>query len=218
MKNAITWTAIVSLHFILFVLSALHRLTQIQMIQIPLNMMQQSFLVHICLFWPRFYFCLFKPNENRRSIWEIITCPVPPEGRKASTQSNRIPCINSKYCCFSFYKVQGAYTHLNQKQKKDLDEKVAAETTLVFFDDPLHLAVPYVYFLEMLPEPPDGLLKSILSLTLMLIVYLYPVLRGLIRLWVRFLSAQASSKRNNGLFFNMDDVVENETRNNLPCI
>ena len=36
--NSITWTAVFSLHMILFVLSALHRLTQIRIIQIPLNM------------------------------------------------------------------------------------------------------------------------------------------------------------------------------------
>ena len=41
----------------------------------------------------------------------------------------------------------------------------------------------------MLPEPPDGLLKSILSLALILIVYLYPILRGLTRLWRRSLIA-----------------------------
>ena len=34
-RNAITWTAIISLHMILFVISALHRLTQIPIIQIP---------------------------------------------------------------------------------------------------------------------------------------------------------------------------------------
>ena len=37
-RNAITWTAIISLHLILFVLSALHILTLIPIIQILLNM------------------------------------------------------------------------------------------------------------------------------------------------------------------------------------
>ena len=40
-RNAITWTAIISLHVIIFVLSALHRLTQIPIIKIPLNMMEK---------------------------------------------------------------------------------------------------------------------------------------------------------------------------------
>ena len=90
--------------------------------------------------------------------------------------------MNDKFCCFSFYQVQGAHAHLNQKSEKDLDQAVAAATTLVFYDDPLHLAVPYIYFLKMVPEPPDGLMRSTLSLALILLVYLYPILRGLVRL------------------------------------
>ena len=86
---------------------------------------------------------------------------------------------------FSSYQVQGAYVHLNQRHIKDLDEEVAAATTLVLYNDPLRLAVTYIYLSEMLPEPPDVLLKSIFSITLILIVYLYPILRGLILLWGR---------------------------------
>ena len=89
----------------------------------------------------------------------------------------------------------GAYAHLNQIHEKDLDEAVAAATTLVYYNDPLRLAAPYVYLLEMLPEPPNGLLKSILSLTLILIVYLYPILRGLTRLWRRSLIAYMSQHK-----------------------
>ena len=47
----------------------------------------------------------------------------------------------------------------------------------------------------MLPEPPDGLLKSIFSLTLILIVYLEPILRGLTCLWKRSLIAQMSQRK-----------------------
>ena len=99
-RNAITWTDIISIHLIIFVLSALHRLTKIPIIQIPLNMMEQSFIVCACLFWPKFYYCIFKPNNNRRKIWEIIASPVPPDGRKFIKQSNRIPCLNSTFSCF----------------------------------------------------------------------------------------------------------------------
>ena len=144
---------------ILFVLSALHRLTQIPIIQIPLNMMEKSIIARSCLFWPKLYYCLFKPDNNRRKIREIITSPVPSNGRKSSKQSNRIPCLNAKFSCFSTHQVQGAYAHLNESHEKDLDEAVAAATTLVFYNDSLRLAVPYVYLLEILPEPPDGLLK-----------------------------------------------------------
>ena len=104
-RNAITWTTIISLHMILFVLSALHRLNQIPIIKIPLNMMEQSIIGRACLFWTKFYYCLFKPDNNRRTIWEIITSPVPPDGRKSSKQSNRIPCLNATFSCFSSYQV-----------------------------------------------------------------------------------------------------------------
>ena len=131
-RNAITWTDIISLHLIIFVLSDLHRLTQIPIIQILLNMTEQSFIVRACLFWPNFYYCLFKPNKNRQTIWEIITSLVPPDIHKATEQSNRIPCLNATFSCFSSYQVQGAYAHLNQRHEKDLDEAVAAATTIVF--------------------------------------------------------------------------------------
>ena len=82
-----------------------------------------------------------------------------------------------------------AHAHLKQRHEKDLDEAVAAATTLIYYNDPLHLAVTYVYLLEILPEPTNGLLNSMLSLTLILIVYLYSILRGLTRLWRRSLIA-----------------------------
>ena len=99
------------------------------------------------------------------------------------------------FSCFSSYQVQGAYAHLNQRHEKDLDEAVAAATTLVFYNDPLRLAVPCVYLLEILPEPPDGLLKSIFSLPIILIVYLYLILRGLICLGGRSLIAYMSHRK-----------------------
>ena len=86
--------------------------------QIPLNMIEQSFIVRACLFWPKFYYCLFKPNKNRRKIWEIITSPSPIDERKASKQSNRIPCLNTTFSCFSYYQVQWEYSHLNQRHEK----------------------------------------------------------------------------------------------------
>ena len=163
-RNGATWIAIIGLHSVLFTLSALDRLTQIWAVKVALNMAQNLTIVRICLYWPNFYWSLFRPKPNRRSIWAIITCPVPPDGPKANEQSNRIPCMNAKFCCFSFYQVQGTHAHLNQKTEKDLDRAVAAATAIVFYDDPLHLAVPCIYCLKMLPKPPNGVLRSILSL------------------------------------------------------
>ena len=146
-RNAITWTAIISLHMILFILSALDRLTQISIIQILLNMMEQPIKARACLFWPKFYYCLFKSDNNRQTIWEIITSPVPPDGRKAIKQSNRITFLNATFSWFSSYQVQGEYAHLTRRHEKDLDEAVATATTLIYYNNPLRLAVPYVYLL-----------------------------------------------------------------------
>ena len=139
----------------------------------------------MCLYWPRFYYSIFKWKQNRQTIWEIITRPVPPGGTKERRPSNIIVCLNQKSFYFYFYQTQGAYAHLDQRSEKNLDKAVTAETVAVFYDDPLHLATPYIFFMERLPEPLDGLLKSMLSFILILFVYLYPILRGLISLWTK---------------------------------
>ena len=51
------------------------------------------------------------------------------------------------------------------------------------------LAVPYEFLLARLPEPPDGLLKSALSLGLILLVYSLMIIKGILRLWLRLLAA-----------------------------
>ena len=105
LRNGAKWTAIIGLHAILFAISALYGLTQIWTVKVALNLVQNLTIVRICLYWPKFYWSLFRPTPNRRSIWAIITRPVPPDGPKTNEQSNRIPCMNAKFCCFSFYQV-----------------------------------------------------------------------------------------------------------------
>ena len=139
-------------------------------------MLFQSTLACTCLFWPWFYYSLLYQN-NGQSIWDIITNPVPPKARKKATRpSNHIICLNGNLYCHSFYQVRGVHAHINQKLEKDLDEAVAAATQLVYYDYPLHLTITYVFFLKLLPEPPDGILKLFLSFTLILFVYLYPII------------------------------------------
>ena len=62
----------------------------------------------------------------------------------------------------------------------DLEHAVSATTDIVFYDDPLYLEIPYILFLERLPDAPNGEIKSMLSHNLILVVYFYPVARGLI--------------------------------------
>ena len=83
--------------------------------------------------------------------------------------------------CYSNYQVQGEYAHLNQKIFQDLDEALAAACAIRYYNDPLHLAVPYLFFMDLLPEPPDRFVKSFLSLVLILFVYCYPIFIALIR-------------------------------------
>ena len=95
------------------------------------------------------------------------------------------------------HQVIGTYAHLNQKREEDLDEAIAEAIKLVYYDDPLHLAIPYNFFMEMLPEPPDGILKSVFFTTLILFVYLYLIICSVLRLWMRLLGAYISQTRNN---------------------
>ena len=63
------------------------------------------------------------------------------------------------------------HAHFNKIKEKDQDEAVAAATALVYYDDPLHLAIPYMFFLELFRETPNGMIKSILSYTLIVFAY-----------------------------------------------
>ena len=51
---------------------------------------------------------------------------------------------------------------MNQRLTKDLDEAVVEANVINYYDGPLHLAVPYIFFMEILPDTPDGLTKSML--------------------------------------------------------
>ena len=103
LRNDIIWIVYIIIHFIIFVLKKLHTLIQIHTIQFALNMLFQSTLACTCLFWPRFYYSLLN-KRNGRSIWDIITNPVPPKGSKKATRtSNHIVCLKRNLYCHSFY-------------------------------------------------------------------------------------------------------------------
>ena len=91
LRNGIIWIAVFGIHFVLFALKMTHRLVQIRPIQFALKMLIQSTLARICLFWPRFYYSLLYKKKGR-SLWEIITNPVPPNGKKDRwTHQNSLP-------------------------------------------------------------------------------------------------------------------------------
>ena len=105
-----------------------------------------------------------------------------------------------RYYCHSFYQGKGAYARLHQQSGKDIEDAFSDATDKVFYDDPLNLAIPYAFFLERLPEPSDGALKSMISLTLILFIYFYPVVRVLIIHWYRFIFASILAKYNRNVF------------------
>ena len=158
----------------------------IRPIQFTLNFAQQSSVVYTISFWPRFYYSIIKIKEKHRSLWETLKNPEPPNGPKADKRvvtiwqlegadhlmRNKIVCLNKNMHCYSHYQVQGAYAHLNQIICQDLDEALAAACTIKYYDDPLHLAVPYLFFMDLIPEPPDEFVKSLLSLALILLYLL----------------------------------------------
>ena len=115
-------------------------------------------------------------------------------------QSNQITCLNVRYYCHSLYQAKGDYAHLHQKSDKDIEDTVGAATAKLFYDDPLNLDIQYAFLLERLSDPPDDALKSMLSITLILFVYFYPVARGLILHWYRSITASILSKDNINVF------------------
>ena len=86
------------------------------------------------------------------------------------------------------------------KIDKDIEDAVSDGTDKLFYDDPLNLAIPYTFLLKRLPEPPDGPFKYMLSLTLILFVCFYPVVRGLILYWYRSIFASLLDKYNRNFF------------------
>ena len=130
---------------------------------------------------------------------------------------NKIVCLNQNMHCYSHYQVQGAYAHLNQTICQDLHEALAAACTIKYYDDPLHLTVPYLFFIYLLPEPPDGLVKSSLSLALILFAYLYPIFIALIRYWTKLIcSSIILSDYKNA--FNRHGIGLKKSRQKQPCL
>ena len=64
LQNSFSWIAITCIHLILFTLSGLHAIVQIGILRFSLNVLQQSPMVRIALFWPRFYYSILKPKEK----------------------------------------------------------------------------------------------------------------------------------------------------------
>ena len=130
---------------------------------------------------------------------------------------NKIVCLNQNMHCYYHYQVQGAYAHLNQKICQDLDKALTADCAIRYYDYPLHLAVTYLFFMDLIPEPPDGFVKSFLSLALILFLYLYPIFIALIRYGTKLIfSCIILSDDKNA--FNCHGRRRKKRRQEQPCL
>ena len=93
-----------------------------------------------------------------------------------------------------------AYARLQQQSDKYIEDAFAAATAKLFYDNPLNLAIAYILLLVRLTDPPDGAFKYMISLTLILFVYLYPLVRELILHWSRSIFASILSKDDRNMF------------------
>ena len=129
-KNGLTWIALISSHLILFVLKWHDSLVTIKLTQCLLNMLLQTTIACICLYWPQFYYSLLY-KKSGSSIRNIINNPDPPPGIPKSTiPSNCIVWLNKNLYCYYFYQVRGAYAHPNQEIEKYLEKAVAAASQI----------------------------------------------------------------------------------------
>ena len=111
----------------------------------------------------------------------------------------KIRCLNVSYYCHPLYQAMVGYAHIHQQSDKYLENSVDSATDKVFYDS-LYVAIPYTLLLERLPDPPDGALKSMLSLIFIIFVYFYPVVRGLILHWSRSIFDSFLAKDNKNVF------------------
>ena len=114
--------------------------------------------------------------------------------------SNQITYLNVRYYCHSLCQAKRAYDHLHQQMDNNIEDSVAAANDIVIYDDPLNLEIPYIFLLESLPEPPDGALKLMILLTLIIFEYFYPVVSGLVLHWPRPIFDSFLAKDNRNVF------------------
>ena len=203
-ENSHRWFTLLLFHIILVAVKFLYNLVRCRLILIPITALLNSCMVRGLCFWPRFYYSLFRSDPNRRSIWNIITDTGQENIDFGAPASHcKVRCLDKRLCCYSHYQSNGSYAGLGQQTNYGLVNVLEeASGPLVYNDDPIRLSVVYQFFLEQLPEPPDGVLKLILSLSLIAYVHLYPVLQGLIYLWVNKFCSYLCYRCDENIFIN----------------
>ena len=170
------YLAYVSLRICMFMMFWLSEATT-QLLRFP-SLLWQAFL-----FWPRFYYTLFRPSAKGRSVWHIITDPKDASSQSLKTKNfappSQIRPLWSRFLVFSSYQVHGAYAHLHQANHEDVAEATTGPPLLRIWD-PLRLATPYTYNIakRQLFKLPDCYLARLVSLALIVAVYTVPLVRA----------------------------------------
>ncbi len=144
------------------------------------------FVDNTLMFLPQFYCHLFETCSTGHSILTILFNPEggglsnQPRLRNAISKINCICPLWLKLNVFSTYQVHGAYVHLHQSSGEDvsLAIKKASGPCLPKVWDPLHLAIPYHRFSQVLFKPPDCYLTRLATIGLLIAIYTVLLLRG----------------------------------------
>ena len=173
--------------YIFIRLSMFSLYTTFHIIRLNTIFLQSSWL--LIMFWPRFYWHLFGPSSNGRSIFNILKYPTPSKGKCTKNIKPRMTALWEKYYVLDRYQLKGSHAHLNQKQGTDLDQALEASTSIEFKDDPLSIIPTYNYLLKRLPKPPDGPLLRILAFLSITSIFTVPTIKAVLRIsFLNFIS------------------------------
>ncbi len=135
------------------------------------------------LYWPKFYYTLFRLSAKGRSVWQMITDPKDANSKSLKTKNfdspTRIRPLWSRFLVFSSYQVHGAYAHLHQANHEEVADATSGPT-LPRIWDPLRLAIPYTIAQRQLFKPPDCYLARFASLAIIVAVYTAPLTRAIL--------------------------------------
>ena len=183
-KNVFLWISIFGIHPLLILLYSVHFVVRIQ-----INMLIQLHIFRICIFWPYFYWSLFRRKENRCYVWDIMKNPVPHKMTK-DQKIVWLHCLFVGQVLIPFLLPSTRSVCASEsKIIKYLDEAVEASTRIFYYDYPIRLYIPYQFLVNFFLKSPDGMIKKILSIGIMLFVYMYIMICGLICLWMRLFAA-----------------------------
>ena len=144
-------------------------------------------------FWFLFYYNIIN-DPNGRSLYDMLCNPRLSSTVRTNQHAKKLAKTKMKRKSLRFYNAsrlmlsspqsQGAYAHVDEKQKKLLQKSVIdqLQSKQVYFDDPLRLSIPYEFLSKKQVEPPDGLLFDIILFTSLLVMFIWSILMGYGRL------------------------------------